>query len=503
MLNRRQVLLGGLGLAGTTALTACGKNIANPMPGMSSTGQGPSGSAAPITIPSATPLTPKAGQGMVTHTLTPRPVTLDLGGVTAKTWAYGDELGALPFRAKAGDLLRISVDNQLPTGTSVHWHGIRLRNAADGVPGVTQQPIGKGAKYLYEFVAPDPGTYFFHPHSGVQIDRGLYAPLVIDDPREPGRYDDEWVVVLDDWTDGVGKSPDDILADFRAQTGPVPTGMDHSVGGMDGMGHGKSPLGDAGDVAYPHYLVNGRIPAAPRTFTGKPGQKIRIRFINAGADTIFRVALGGHTMTVTHSDGFPVVPTDTRALFIAMGERCDVTVTLGSGVFPLVAKAEGKEGSAFAVVRTASGTAPSVATKVPELAGDVLIGTSLKAAEAARLPGKDPVRTVQVMLNGAMKPYSWGINGKKFGEDTPIEVSDGQRLRLRLMNMTMMAHPMHIHGHTFALPANGGLRKDTVLVKPMDMIDVDLQADNPGNWMFHCHNIYHAEIGMMTTLRYR
>ena len=209
-ITRRQALLAGLGLASTSALAACGAKQPSPA------------STTPATwaIPTQTPLATPAGATTVTHTLTPRPVTLDLGGVLAKTWAYTDELDGNVLRGKAGDLFRVTVDNQLPTATSVHWHGIALRNASDGVPGVTQDPIAAKSAFTYEFVAPHAGTYFFHPHSGVQIDRGLYAPLVLDDPRDPGDHDAEWVLVLDDWTDGVGKSPDAIFADFKANSGP-------------------------------------------------------------------------------------------------------------------------------------------------------------------------------------------------------------------------------------------------------------------------------------------
>src|SRR5699024_5652727 len=162
-------------------------------PGTPSPGTGVS---PPYPAPS---LAPAPGRSVVQQTLAPRPVTLDLGGLTAKTWAYDDSrMGVL--RGTAGDLFRITVDNQLPASTSVHWHGVRLHHAADGVPGVTQDPIEPGTSFTYEFVAPDPGTFFFHPHSGVQLDRALYAPLIIDDPNEPGAYDDEWIVVLDDWT---------------------------------------------------------------------------------------------------------------------------------------------------------------------------------------------------------------------------------------------------------------------------------------------------------------
>ncbi len=218
-----------------------------------------------------------------------------------------------------------------------------VAQSCDGVPGVTQDPIASGDTFVYEFTAPNAGTHFFHPHVGVQIDRGLYAPLIIDDPGERGDYDDEWIVVLDDWTDGVGQNPDDILAGYQAQNGTL-SGMGGMGGGsMPGMGgSSSSPLGDAGDVDYPYYLINGRVPTAPTSFSSKPGRRIRIRLINAGADTIFKVALGGHQMTVTHSDGYPVVPRTTRSLYIAMGERYDVIVTAGDGVFPLVADAREK-----------------------------------------------------------------------------------------------------------------------------------------------------------------
>jgi FtsP/CotA-like multicopper oxidase with cupredoxin domain len=428
------------------------------------------------------------------------PTTVDLGGLSAVTWTYDGRLPGKELRAKAGDVVQVVVENSLPVETSVHWHGVRLHNAADGVPGITQDAIASGSTFTYTFKAPDPGTYFFHPHSGVQIDRGLYAPLIVEDPDEPGRYDQEWVLVLDDWTDGVGKSPDDILAGFKAQNGTVGSGMNHGMGGMGGMG--DSPLGDVGDIAYPHYLINGRIPSAPHVLTAKPGQRARVRMINAAADTLFRVALGGHSMTVTHTDGYPVQPMATKSLYLSQGERVDMLVTLGDGVFPLVAEAEGKNGQAMIVIRTSSGSTPAADIHPSELDGDPLLLSTLMPTDSARLPQREPDQVEQVTLNGQMQPYAWGMNGKAFGSDTPMRTSPGKRLRLQMTNMTMMAHPMHIHGHTWSLPSNGGLRKDTVLVLPMQTVTADLEADNPGKWAYHCHNIYHAEIGMMTTLQY-
>jgi len=134
------------------------------------------------------------------------------------------------------------------------------------------------------------------------------------------------------------------------------------------------------------------------------------------------------------------------------------------------------------------------------LGGPVLIGSRLQPAESAKLPAKAPDATAQLTLDGSMQPYQWGMNGAVFGKNTPLTVKAGQRLRINVMNMTMMTHPLHLHGHTFALPS--GLRKDTVLLAPMEQLPIDLDADNAGDWMIHCHNIYHAEAGMMIGLRY-
>ena len=493
-MSRRTLLIGGLGL-GAAALAGCS---AAPSAGPAPSTAGP--------MPTLLPATPSPGQRVVEQVLTAKPVTLDLGGTTVSTWAYGDTAPGPLVRATAGDFLRVRLDNQLPAETTIHWHGIRLHNAADGVPGMTQDPVPVGGSFTYEFTAPDPGTYFFHPHVGVQLDRGLYAPLIIDDPHEPGAYDAEWVVVLDDWVDGTGRTPDDVLAKLIADGGPASRGGMGGMGGMDHGGHGGNalqPWGDAGDVTYPYFLVNGRVPAAPASFDAKPGQRVRIRLINAASDTIFTVALGGHRLTVTHSDGFPVEPQEVDALYIGMGERYDVVATLGDGVFPLVARPFGKTegGQGLALLRTGSGDPPGPGTVPAEFNGRILLATDLRPDESVKLPPRSPDATALLSLEGSMRPYRWGINGAPFGQNEPLTVREGQRLRLNVMNMTMMTHPLHLHGHTFALPS--GLRKDTVLLAPMQSMALDLDADNVGDWMIHCHNIYHAEAGMMIGLLYQ
>jgi FtsP/CotA-like multicopper oxidase with cupredoxin domain len=503
-LTRRTLIQGAAGLAGAFAIggvAACGRSEAIIAPAARAVLTAEAGRRSP------------AGR-VVTARLSPRPATVDLGGRQVRTWAYGETVPGPLLRARAGDLLRVTVDNRLPADTSVHWHGVALRNDMDGVPGITQSPIGAGSQFRYEFTAPDPGTYFYHPHSGVQLDRGLYGVLVIDDPAERGDYDAEWVVVLDDWVDGTGRTPDQVLAQLR-KSGGAATGDvgDGTMGGMGGMGDGtmgmggmggmQSPLlGGAGDIAYPYFLVNGRTPTAPVVLTGRPGQRVRVRFVNAGSDTAFRVAVGGHRMTVTHSDGFPVVPAVTDALLIGMGERYDVTLRLGDGTFPLVASAEGKNGQGLAVVRTGTGRAPAPGVQPPELSRSVLLGTDLTAHEQVLLTDRPVDRRHDLLLSGSMAPYRWTLNGKTFPDTAPLPVSQGERVRLRFTNMSMMFHPMHVHGHTFAM-REGGARKDTVIVRPMQTVEVDLEADNPGQWAAHCHNLYHAETGMMTTLSYR
>jgi FtsP/CotA-like multicopper oxidase with cupredoxin domain len=445
---------------------------------------------------------------------------------------------------RKGQTLQALLVNQLPVETTVHWHGVAIRNDMDGVPGMTQAPVPASREYTYKFTVAEPGTYWYHPHVGVQLDRGLYGPLIMEDPAEQADYDHDWTVMLDDWIDGTGYTPDQVLAALRqgmagmgmaASPSPMTSGMpmpsdSPSAGmtsptaspssGMSGMSSGPtgpSPVmpgarsallsGDAGDVRYPHYLINGRVRGAPRTFTARPGQRARIRFINAAADTAFRVALGGHAMTVTHTDGYPLGPVRAGALLIGMGERYDVEVTLGDGVFPLTALAEGKNATALALVRTGFGEPPPANIRPAELNWPLAHYGVLHPAPSVRLPTRQPDVTYRLRLTGGMARYDWGINGQSFDMSRPgalqFLMAEGQRVRMIFANTTTMYHPMHIHGHTFQLgPA--GPRKDTVIVRPGQQVACDFDAANPGQWMTHCHNLYHApQGGMMAMFSYQ
>ncbi|MCA1007651.1 multicopper oxidase family protein [Rhodococcus hoagii] len=500
-LSRRRfmMLAGGVGAAAVTA--ACSSDTS------ASTAVGPS--AAAVT---AAEQARRTGTGRtVPVALRARPDRIDLGGVVVDTWAYDGRVPGPEIRVRRGDVLSVDFANELPEESSVHWHGIALRNDMDGVPDLTQSAVRSGDSFRYEFSVPDAGTHWFHPHVGMQLDRGLYAPLIVENPDDGRDYDLEAVLVLDDWLDGVSGTPDERLETLRRDGMPGMggmSGMDHgSMGGM-GMGMGSdpaNPLGsDTGDVTYPYYLINGRTALDPITVAGRPGQRIRLRIVNAAADTAFRVAVGGHSMTVTHSDGYPVDPLEARSLLIGMGERFDVTVTLGDGAFPIVASAEGKDGQALAVLRTGGGAAPGAGVRPAELTVNPVTGAQLRAPADVRLSTREPDRTHDLVLGMEMSGYTWTINGETYADHTPLEISEGERVRLRFVNNTMMFHPMHVHGHTYQVVdrSGAGARKDTSLVLPGQTVEVDLDANNPGQWMVHCHNLYHGEAGMMTVLSY-
>jgi len=441
--------------------------------------------------------------------LTAAPASIDLGDRTVETWAFNGSVPGPEIRVSAGDVVRARVTNDLPAPLTIHWHGIALRNDMDGVPDLTQPAIEPGGTFRYEFVAPDPGTYFYHPHTGTQLDRGLYAPLIVDEPEAPDPGAD-LVVMVDDWLDGTGQDPDEVLDELRAGDGM--DGMDGmDMDGMDGMdmddmGSDASPLGaDTGDVDYPLYLVNGRAPTAPAELTAEPGAPVRLRLVNAASDTPFRVAVGGTPITVVATDGFPVEPVTVDNLLIGMGERYDVTFTApAAGVTPIVAVAEGKGAQALGILRTGPGPLPAPDVTPAELAGRSLTLEDLRASDAVALPERKPDRDYRVPLTGSMGDgYEWAIDAPSI-EGTTLPVREGERIRLTFVNQSMMWHPIHLHGHTFQVDTGTtpGPRKDTVIVPPMGTVSVELDADNPGQWALHCHNIYHAEAGMVTVLSY-
>ena len=473
-LTRREFLgLAGLGVA---ALGGCGV-----LPGA---GRG--------SLPSAPGA---AGTGRIrTYSLEASTLDFHLDGRIVRTWGYNGIAPGPEIRVAEGDTLRIRVKNELPADTTIHWHGLPVPNAMDGVPDVTQPPIRPGDDFTYEFVVPTVGTYLYHSHAGLQLDRGLYGPLIVEPRRGSLAYDREHVLLLDDWLDGLsGRNPEAALA-----------GLQRS-GGMGGM--------SSGTMDYPRYLVNGRTADDPETLIVRRGEQVRMRLINAAAETVFRFSVAGHSLTVTHADGQSVEPVEIDTLRIGMGERYDVLFqTDNPGVWQIAAAPENKSGIARALLRygESRGTSPPPPGHYPsELGGKLLSYADLLVAGRESFPSEGLLggldRSHHVTLSGGMGDYVWAIDGQRYPDADTLIVREGEWVQVTLRNMSMMAHPMHLHGHFFQV-RNGtgrGPFKDTVLVEPhMGELTFDFVADNPGNWFFHCHNAYHMESEMARVVSY-
>ena len=465
------------------------------------------------------------GAGLRHVRLVAEPATVNLGDRRVQTWTFNKTVPGPQITLRAGDRLRAEVVNRLPAPLTVHWHGIAIRNDMDGVPGLTQTSIRPGGTFTYTFTAATAGTYFYHSHVGTQLDRGLYGALIVQ-PRQRAAADptQDITVLLDDWVDGTGRTPDEVYARLSRGAGmPMPSatnmpGMDMSGDAdMNDMGMpptpsmagstvaATSPLGaDTADLTYPLYLINGHSSGMPDEIAVPANRQVRLRLINAGAATPFRVAVAGRHLTVIAADGYPVDPVTVDTLIIGMGERYDVLVTTPAhGAVALVAVAEGRSGQALAVLRSSPGPDPRSETRPGQLSGRLLALSDLHATSTDALRPRSPSATYHLALTGAMTSYRWGIT-TDVTDGRSVPVRQGQRVRLVIANHTMMWHPLHLHGHTFQVvtASASGPRKDTVIVSPMSTVTIDFDADNPGQWMLHCHNIYHAEAGMTAFVRY-
>jgi len=454
---------------------------------------------------------PSQGQNGVRvagYNLEVAPFDFELGGRKVSSLGYNGGIPGPEIRLKEGETLRATVRNRLPEeGTTIHWHGLPIPNEMDGVPDVTQPPIGSGEDFIYEFKVPVSGTYFYHSHVGMQLDRAVYGPLVIEPQQELLSYDREFTLMLDDWLDGIDGTPEQKLESLQSG-GSAMAGMEGMGGGMKGMGGtGEVPRQWPPDVVYPFYLVNGKPPESPEELRVNRGEQVRLRLINSSGASIYRVALQGHRMTVTHTDGQPVEPVDVDALRIGQGERYDVLVDAGNpGVWQLAAQAEGTKQVGRALFRYGGSSAspPPADFEPPELQKKLLLYEMLTAAPQTEAPpGGEPDEVVPITLNGDEEKYVWTINDEVFSEADPIEVGRNRHIRFEFENKSMMPHPMHLHGHFFQVE-NGtghGPMKDTVLVDPMQTLTMDWLSDNPGDWAFHCHMIYHQESGMMRVVK--
>ncbi|QSG07672.1 multicopper oxidase family protein [Halapricum desulfuricans] len=465
----RRRFLAALGAAGLGGLTGC-------------TGIGALSNDSDV--PTATPRSPPSGPADTAATVRPAPAQA-ASGLSPDTWIYNEGFPGPQLRVPEGDVLEVELANGLPRETTVHWHGVPVANPMDGVPGVTQQPAGPGESFTYRFRAEPAGTYFFHSHVGLQLDRGLLAPLIVEESDPHVEYDREYTVVLDDYLDGAPQ--------------PLYEGTD-SGGRGPGMGGGGPGMGGMMGDRRPPYaalLANGRPPNDPQRLDVREGQRVRVRFINASSATYFRVRLGGHPMTVTHADGRPVDPVAVDSFRFGAGERYDVVVdATNPGTWELLATAlNGRESPARALLSYDGGTSAPVSPSATgrELSyGDLVARTPIDGLDGS------PDRTFNLTLSAGQS--GWLIDGQAYPDADPLQIKEGEHVRVTMRNRSPVVHPMHLHGHFFQV---GNAVKDTVVVPGhMGTVTFDFLADNPGNWLFHCHNLYHLESGMARLIQY-
>ena len=536
-----------------------------------------------------------------------------VGGRTGHAVTVNGLLPAPLLRMREGQNVRLSVTNTLDEDTSIHWHGLLLPFQMDGVPGISFPGIKPRETFVYEFPLKQSGTYWYHSHSGLQEAMGHYGPIVIDPAgSDPVVYDREHVLVLSDWS---FLHPHEILDKLKKSPGYFNMRKTTLAGLLDGsdrmnlaerrmwgsMRMDPRDILDVNGTTYT-YLVNGHGPDENWTGLFRPGERVRLRVINASAMSIFNVRIPGLAMTVVNADGENVRPVEVDEFQISVAETYDVIVRpTEDRAYTIVSEAIDRSGMGRATLAPRLGMAAEVPPlrKVPNLTmkdmgmggmdhggmdhsamghgaagadhaamghgtpagaaataapmdhggmshnmrdpdnapADMAVGVGvdmISPAPSNRLadrpqglddvdhrvlvyadlvsltPNKDtraPSRTMEIHLTGNMERFMWGFDGRKFSEVVePIRFELNERVRVTLVNDTMMAHPIHLHGHFFEL-VNGhdGHQplKHTVNVAPGGKVTFDLTADAPGDWAFHCHLLMHMHAGMFNVVTIR
>jgi len=416
-------------------------------------------------------------------------------------WAYDGRVPGPEIRVRRGDRLRVSVENRLAEETTVHWHGVRVPNAMDGVPHLTQPPIAPGDTFVYEFDVPDAGTFWYHPHqrSFEQIGRGLYGALIVEEP-DPVPIDRELTWVLDDWR---------LTADA-------------AIGGDFGNFMDMSHAGRIGNTV----TVNG---AVPEQVAVRAGERLRLRLVNAANARIFALQFAGHRPQVVALDGQPVAPhaPDGDRVILGPAMRADLVIDMTEqpgGRFTVADtfyKAQAYR--LLDLVYAAEAPLRERPLEAPvSLHDNPLSEPDLGAAERHEIIFRGGMMGGGMMGGGAMGGMSggmmggmsvdriWSINGVSMTghlQEPLLTLTRGRSYLLAMHNDTAWHHPIHLHGHSFRVVARNGRPtpyrewRDTVLTAPHESVDIALVADNPGDWMIHCHILEHQASGMMGVVR--
>ncbi len=539
--------------------------------------------------------------------------SVEIGGRSRRATTVNGTLPGPILRWREGDTVTLRVANRMDEASSIHWHGIVLPSNMDGVPGLSFDGIAPGSSYTYRFKVRQHGTYWYHSHSSLQEQTGVYGPLIID-PAQPEarRCERDYVVMLSDWSD---EDPRRIKSRLKKQSnyynfhqrtlvdlfrdarrdGWRATLADRRM--WSAMRMSPTDLSDVGGYTYT-YLVNGAAPDDNWTGLFNPGERVRLRFINASAMSYFDVRIPGLRMTVVAADGQDVEPVAVDEFRIAVAETYDVVVEPGSAeAYTIFAQSMDRSGYARATLARREGLAAPVPALDPRplltmtdmgmdhgamagmssdamqgmdhgamagmssdamqgmdhgamaaMSSDAMQGMDHSAmagmiqhpatergnplvdaqamAPTGRLDdpgvglrdngrrvltyadlrsifpdpdGRSPMRSIELHLTGHMEKFAWSFNGLKFSDAGPIRLRYGERVRLVLVNDTMMAHPIHLHGMWSDLEDEAGrfqVRKHTIDMPPGTRRSYRVTADALGRWAYHCHLLFHMETGM-------
>lgn len=500
----------------------------------------------------------------VTYDLVIDRTDVQIEGQTRRVFSINGQIAGPTLRWKEGEEVTINVINRLKEETSIHWHGVLVPSRMDGVPMVNFDGIRPGETFTYSFKVRQAGTYWYHSHSGGQEQEGLYAPIVIEPaPREKGgeRYKvaRDYVVML---SDHHPMSPGAILRKLKQAPGyfndrrrTLP-GLLRDLGAAgtteerqaiisDRLMWGEMRMDptDLADVTGYTFLVNGRGPTDNWTGLFKPGEKVRLRFINGSAMTVFDARIPGLRLKVVQADGNDVEPVDTDEFRIGVGETYDVIVEPKEDrAYTIEAQSIDRRGFARATLAPRDGMAgPLPALRPPGVLGptdmghggmdpskmdhskmdhaamghdtsglvhvppvDAPAGTKvLGYADLKRLDRSyalsPPDRTVEIRLTGNMEKFIWSFDDRKYSEAPEMHFTEGETVRLVLKNETMMNHPIHLHGLWMDLDNGAGEarpRKHVVIVPPGRTVSVTVHMAAVGRWPFHCHLMFHMMTGM-------
>lgn len=428
------------------------------------------------------------------------PVTLG-GDKSFQAWTYNGQAPGPAIRAKEGELIRVTLENHLPEETTIHWHGLPVPNRMDGVPFVTQKPVKPGETFVYEFKATPPGTYLYHSHVSYQLDQGLYGSLIVEPPKEERNYDQEFTLLLEDWATIDGGGPE------ASRQGRIRPAM-----GMMMMGRRGASGGPLQEPRYDVYALNGKVFKAAPPLKVKKGDRVRLRIINPSSSTIYSLRIAGHSLTITHTDGRPVMPARVDVLQIGMGERYDVELEANNpGRWLIYNLADNSPVGGWRF-----GSLVYDGIRSPGFNDDPQRVWSF--SDYYRMEGRDeslvksvvgPIdRVFRMVLSGGMmgSPY-WTINGRTYPDSEDPAIKPGEKVRFEYYNRSMMAHPMHLHGHFFEVLGTGRttgvrIKKDTLVIPArMGQGAIEFAADNPGVWFHHCHNLYHMGAGMANLVK--